>query len=332
MSEGTVIVTGCAGFIGWKVSEMLLDKGYSVIGIDNMNDYYDPKLKEWRLTGLRRHSRFIFFNLDISDREGITSILSPESVKKFMDSYPEVIINLAARAGVRASVENPWVYLETNYLGTLNLLEVAKEFGIKRFVLASTSSIYGLNSIPFKEEDRTDHPLAPYSATKKAVEVLCYTYHYLYGIDVIIPRYFTVYGPAGRPDMSYFKFIKNIDRGIPIPVYGDGRQKRDFTYIDDIANGTIRCMTLKGYNIINLGNDNPVELMYVINLIEENLGKRASIEWFGMHSADVPATWADIESARKMLHWSPTVRIEEGIRNTVEWYKENRDFILTLRD
>lgn len=332
MGEGTVIVTGCAGFIGWKVSEKLLDMGYSIIGIDNMNDYYDPRLKEWRLTGLKRRNRFFFFNLDISDREGVRSLLRPESIKEFITSYPGVIINLAARAGVRASVENPWVYLDTNYLGTLNLLEACKDFGIKRFVLASTSSIYGLNSIPFKEEDRTDNPLAPYSATKKAAEVLCYTYHYLYGIDITIPRYFTVYGPAGRPDMSYFRFIKNIDRGIPIPVYGDGKQKRDFTYIDDIADGTIRCMALQGYNIINLGNDNPVELMYVINLIEENLGKRATIEWLSMHSADVPATWADIGRAEEVLGWSPSTRIEEGIKRTIKWYRENRDFVLTLRD
>lgn len=328
----TVVVTGCAGFIGWKVSERLLNMGYSVIGIDNMNDYYDPKLKEWRLSRLKGYGGFFFFNLDISNREGIISLLRPESIKVVADSYPEVIINLAARAGVRASVENPWVYLETNYLGTLNLLETCKEFGIKRFILASTSSIYGLNSIPFKEDDITDHPLAPYSATKKAAEVLCYTYHYLYGIDVTIPRYFTVYGPAGRPDMSYFKFIRNIDRGIPIPVYGDGRQKRDFTYIDDIAEGTIRCIDLEGYNIINLGNDNPVELMYVINLIEDNLGKKASVKWLDRHSADVPATWADIDKAKKLLRWSPTVRIEKGISRTVDWYKENRDFVIGLRD
>ncbi len=328
----TIIVTGCAGFIGWKVSEKLLERGYAVIGIDNMNDYYDPMLKEWRLSRLKGHEGFIFYNLDISDREKVKSLLRPDSIERLTGSYPDVIINLAARAGVRASVENPWVYLDTNYLGTLNLLEICKEFGIKRFVLASTSSIYGLNRTPFREEDRTDNPLAPYSATKKAAEVLCYTYHYLYGINIAIPRYFTVYGPAGRPDMSYFKFIKNIERGIPIPVYGDGRQKRDFTYIDDIAEGTIRCMNLEGYNIINLGNDNPVELMYVINLIEKNLGKRASIEWLGMHSADVPATWADIEKARDLLRWSPTVRIEDGISMTIDWFRGNRDLVLGLRD
>lgn len=328
----TIIVTGCAGFIGWKVSEKLLERGYAVIGIDNMNDYYDPMLKEWRLSRLKGYEGFIFYNLDISDLKTVKSLIRPESIEKITSSYPEVIINLAARAGVRASVENPWVYLDTNYLGTLNLLEICKEFGIMRFVLASTSSIYGLNRTPFREEDRTDNPLAPYSATKKAAEVLCYTYHYLYGINIAIPRYFTVYGPAGRPDMSYFKFIKNIERGIPIPVYGDGRQKRDFTYIDDIAEGTIRCMNLEGYNIINLGNDNPVELMYVINLIEKNLGKRASIEWLGMHSADVPATWADIEKARDLLRWSPTVRIEDGINMTIDWFRGNRDLVLGLRD
>lgn len=328
----TIIVTGCAGFIGWKVSEMLLDRGFHVIGIDNMNDYYDPLLKEWRLSRLKGYDGFTFYPLDISNRKVVMSVLEPEKTLKVADSYPEVIINLAARAGVRASLENPWVYLETNYLGTLNLLEACKEFGIKRFILASTSSIYGLNSIPFKEEDRTDQPLAPYSATKKAAEVLCYTYHYLYGIDISIPRYFTVYGPAGRPDMSYFKFIRNIDRGIPIPVYGDGRQKRDFTYIDDIAEGTIRCIDLKGYNIINLGNDNPIELMYVINLIEENLGKKALIDWHGMHSADVPATGADIERAKHILKWFPRIRIEDGIRMTIEWFKENRDLVLRLKE
>lgn len=331
-SHNTIVVTGCAGFIGWKVSEVLLDRGYGVIGIDNLNDYYDPRLKEWRLERLKKHSGFLFFNIDISNRKGILSLLSPEYIRNFLEPYPEVIINLAARAGVRASVEDPWVYLETNYLGTLNLLEACKDFGIRKFILASTSSIYGLNKIPFKEDDITDQPLAPYSATKKAAEVLCYTYHYLYGIDVSIPRYFTVYGPAGRPDMSYFKFIKNIDRGLPIPVYGDGKQKRDFTFINDIAEGTIKSIHLEGYNIINLGNDNPVELMYLINLIEEYLGKKAKINWLGMHSADVPATWADIERAKRVLGWSPSVRLEEGIKETIAWYRDNREFVLGLKD
>jgi len=319
----TVVVTGCAGFIGWMVSRRLLESGYAVLGIDNMNDYYDPRLKQWRLKGLEVHDAFIFHNADIGDFNRVRTI--------FADHKIDAVINLAAMAGVRTSVENPWAYLDTNVKGTLNLLECCREFGINKFVFASTSSIYGLNAVPFRESDSTDRPLAPYSATKKAAEVLCYTYHYLYGIDITIPRYFTVYGPAGRPDMSYFKFIKNIDTGRTIPVYGDGRQKRDFTYIDDIAEGTLRCLKPFGYEAFNLGNDSPVELLYVINLIEEGLGKRARIEWHERHPADVPATWADIEKSRRLLEWAPTVSIEDGIRNTVQWYTENREFILTLK-
>lgn len=318
----TILVTGCAGFIGWMVSRKLFDSGISVIGVDNMNDYYDPRLKEWRLKELMVNNDFTFHHVDIGDFNEVRTIFANYKI--------DAVINLAARAGVRASVEDPWVYLDTNVKGTLNLLECCREFGINKFVLASTSSIYGLNAVPFKESDNTDHPLAPYSATKKAAETLCYTYHYLYGIDITIPRYFTVYGPAGRPDMSYFKFIKNIDAGRTIPVYGDGKQKRDFTYIDDIAEGTLRCLKPFGYEIFNLGNDNPVELMYVINLIEENLGKKADIEWLERHPADVPATWADIEKSKELLNWSPTVSIEEGIKNTVNWYIENREFLTSL--
>jgi len=198
-------------------------------------------------------------------------------------------------------------------------------------VLASTSSIYGLNEMPFRETDNTDRPLAPYSATKKAAEALCYTYHFLHGLDISIPRYFTVYGPAGRPDMSIFRFIRNIDIGKPIPVFGDGRQKRDFTYIDDIAEGTLKCLQPFGYEFFNLGNDHPSELMQVINLIEEHLGKKAVIDWLERHPADVPATWADIEKSRRLLHWAPAVGIEEGIRNTVQWYREHREFLLTIK-
>ncbi|GAB4416503.1 MAG: SDR family NAD(P)-dependent oxidoreductase [Thermodesulfovibrionales bacterium] len=320
----TILVTGCAGFIGCKVSEKLLETGYSVVGIDNMNDYYDPRLKEWRLKELRVQNDFIFHQGDIGDFGKVRTIFANHKI--------DAVINLAARAGVRASVEDPWVYLDTNVKGTLNLLECCREFGVRKFVLASTSSIYGLNAVPFTESDNTDHPLAPYSATKKAAEVLCYTYHYLYGIDISIPRYFTVYGPAGRPDMSCFKFIKNIDTGRLIPVYGDGKQKRDFTYIDDIAEGTLRCLQPFGYEVFNLGNDNPVELLYVINLIEENLGKKAVIGWHERHPADVPATWADIEKSKRLLKWSPTMSIEEGIRNTVQWYRENREFLLTIKE
>lgn len=327
----TVLVTGCSGFIGWMVSNKLMASGHSVVGVDNMNDYYDPRLKEWRLRKLTGISNFVFHEADIGDYEKVKSILDPQAVTRVLGAPVDTVINLAARAGVRASVEDPWVYLDTNTKGTLNLLECCKQYGIKKFVLASTSSIYGLNEMPFRETDSTDHPLAPYSATKKAAEAMCYTYHFLHGIDISIPRYFTVYGPAGRPDMSIFRFIRNIDTGKPIPVFGDGKQKRDFTYIDDIADGTLKCTQPFGYEVFNLGNDAPSELIYVINLIEENLGRKASIEWLERHPADVPATWADIEKSKKMLNWSPTVGIEEGVRHTIQWYKENREFLLTLK-
>lgn len=320
----TVFVTGVAGFIASKVAEMLLQRGDTVVGIDDINDYYDPALKNWRLKMLYDYENFVFVKGDIVDYN---------LLKKVFDQYDfDACINLAARAGVRASVKDPWVYLDTNVKGTINLLECCKDRGVKRFVLASTSSLYGFNEMPFSETQRTDTPLAPYGATKKAAEALCYSYHYLYGLNIIIPRYFTVYGPAGRPDMSIFKFIKNIDTGKPIPVFGDGKQKRDFTYIDDIADGTVRCLDVKGYEIINLGNDNSVVLMYVINLIEEALGKKANIKWLERHPADVEATWADISKAKSMLQWQPKVKIEEGIERTVRWYMENRDFVISLKE
>jgi UDP-glucuronate 4-epimerase len=329
----TILVTGCAGFIGWKVSDMLLEKNRNVVGIDNVNDYYDPKLKEWRLQQLKakgkklktkKNTEFILEKADIGNFE---------SVKKIFSAYKiDAVINLAARAGVRASVEDPWVYLDTNTKGTLNLLECCKNSGVKKFVLASTSSLYGLNKMPFRETDSTDTPLAPYSATKKAAEALCYSYHYLYDIDISIPRYFTVYGPAGRPDMSIFIFIKKMDNGKPITVFGDGKQKRDFSFIDDIADGTLKCLQPFGYEVFNLGNDNSVGLMYVINLIEDALGKKAVIKYAPRHPADVVATWADIEKAKDKLKWHPKTTIEEGIKKTVQWYIENREFVNSLKE
>lgn len=324
----TVMVTGCAGFIGWKVSERLLGENISVVGVDNLNDYYDPTLKEWRLSALRAKSeglggQLLFHHSDISDFDKVKQI--------FIQHKPDAVINLAARAGVRASVEDPWVYLDTNVKGTLNLLECCNIFEVKKFVLASTSSLYGLNEMPFKETDRTDSPLAPYSATKKSAEVLCFSYHYLNGIDISIPRYFTVYGPAGRPDMSIFIFIRNIDNGVPITVFGDGSQKRDFSYIDDIAEGTLKCLQPFGYEIFNLGNDNSVELRYVINLIEDALGKKSVMEFSPRHPADVFATWAHIDKSREKLNWHPKTPIEEGIKKTVAWYLENKDFVNSLK-
>ncbi|MGB9595412.1 MAG: SDR family NAD(P)-dependent oxidoreductase [Candidatus Poribacteria bacterium] len=319
----TVLVTGCAGFIGEKISELLLEQGKVVVGIDNINDAYSPILKEWRLEKLKKFNNFSFNKLDI--------IKFDELKEVFQQNKFDAVMNLAARAGVRASVDNPWVYVDTNITGTLNLLELSKDFGVKKFVLASTSSIYGANKTPFSEDDKADKQLSPYASTKKGAEALAYTYHYLYGIDITVPRYFTVYGPAGRPDMMPFKFIHHIAEGIPIPVYGDGNQERDFTYIDDIARGSILCLKPLGYEVINLGSDRPVKVNYVIQLMEQYLGKKAIIEYQPAHSADVPATWANISKAAELLSWNSTVSIEEGIQNAVNWYLENRGWIMNIR-
>ncbi len=320
----TILVTGSAGFIGWATCKLLLNDGLTVIGIDNMSDYYDPKIKKLRLKNLGEYENFIFYKGDIENLS---------TLKKIFDSHKiDGIINLAARAGVRASVENPWGYLDTNVKGTINLLECVKVYNVKVFVLASTSSVYGdTEKIPFRVSDTTDKPLAPYPASKKSAEVFCYSYHYLYNINTIIPRYFTVYGPFGRPDMSIFRFIKKIDIGEPITVYGDGKQKRDFTYVDDIAEATVLCLNLEGYKFLNLGNDHPVELIYVINLIEEQIGKKAKIHWQQRHPADIYATWADISEAKEYIGWYPKVSIEEGIKRTISWYRENRELLENIK-
>jgi nucleoside-diphosphate-sugar epimerase len=316
----SVLLTGAAGFIGYRTAKLLLEKGYKVIGVDNLNNYYDPKLKEYRLNLLKENRNFKFYRLDIENFEALKVVFEENSF--------EGVINLAARAGVRYSIENPFVYETTNSLGTLNLLELMKEFGLKKFVLASTSSLYAGQPMPFKEDLPVNTPISPYAASKKAAEVMSYTYHYLYGFDVTVVRYFTVYGPAGRPDMSIFRFIKWIDEGRPVEVYGDGTQSRDFTYVDDIAEGTIRAYeTETGYQIINLGGNRPHQLKEVIRLIEEYLGKKAEIIYKPFHKADLKATWADITKAREILGWEPKVPLEEGLRRTVEWHKENRDFL-----
>jgi nucleoside-diphosphate-sugar epimerase len=294
-----------------------------VLGVDNMNNYYDPALKRWRLSILKDNSKFSFYKLDIANYKKMKDV--------FKNNRIDAVINLAARAGVRASVENPWVYLDTNTKGTLNLLECCREFKVKKFVLASTSSIYGLDKMPFAEDLKTDTPLAPYSATKKGAEALCYSYHYLHKLDVSVLRYFTVYGPAGRPDMSIFKFIKNMDAGKPIPVFGDGNQTRDFTYIDDIASGTVKALRPIGFEVINLGSDEPVKLKYVIKLLEKNLGKKAKIKRLPRHPADVTATWAHIQKAKKLLGWEPKTSIEQGIENTVKWFFENKKFLIGIK-
>lgn len=325
-----ILLTGAAGFIGAKVVEILLADGHEVIGLDNLNDAYDVRLKEWRLSQLEGKPGFTFHRLDICDCDGVRNLFN--SLFGTRHFQVDAIINLAARAGVRQSVENPWIYIDTNVTGTLNLLELCRQFNVKKFVLASTSSLYGAhNSIPFREDADTNRPLSPYAASKKAAEALCYTYHYLYDIDVTILRYFTVYGPAGRPDMSLFRFVQWISEGRPVTIYGDGTQSRDFTYVEDIARGTIAGLKPLGYEIINLGSDEPIILRDAVQLIEGLVDRTAKIESKPRHPADVTATWADITKAKRLFDWAPTVNFREGVARLVDWYRSNRDWAKEIK-
>lgn len=319
-----IVVTGVAGFIANKVADILLKSGKNVIGIDNVNDYYDVRIKEYRLKQLKKYPNFKFFKADIEDIKTLDKIFSKYKVSS--------VINLAARAGVRYSMENPFVYVSTNTMGTLNLLEMCRKYKINKFVIASTSSLYAGQKMPFTEALAVNTPISPYAASKKGAEAMCYSYHYLYGIDISVVRYFTVYGPAGRPDMSIIRFIKWIDEGTPIELFGDGSQSRDFTYVDDIAKGTIKALKKVGFEIMNLGGgNNPYELKYVIELIEKHLGKKAEIDRKPFHKADIVATWADISKAKKILNWEPKIPLEKGIKNTVEWYLENKSWFKNIK-
>jgi nucleoside-diphosphate-sugar epimerase len=315
-----ILATGVAGFIGSRVTEMLLDQGHEVCGVDNLCPAYDLRLKDYRLKKLQGRDGLDFHIADIADRESLSAL--------WQERGPfDAVINLAARAGVRQSVENPWVYVETNMTGTLNLLELCRRDGVAKFVFASTSSLYGgSNPVPFSEEANTDRPLSPYAASKKGAEALCFTYHHLYGIDVTVFRYFTVYGPAGRPDMSLFRFAQWIHEERPLRLYGDGTQSRDFTYVDDVARGTILGLRPLGYEVINLGGDSPHDLLELIGLVEAQAGKKAVIERHPLHAADVMATWADVSKAARLLGWRPAVSLEEGVARLCAWYQENRDW------
>ena len=313
------LVTGAAGFIGSRVVDLLLAEGHSILGIDNLNDAYDIRLKHWRLNRLLGRENFTFQPIDICDRPALE-----EAVR---DRQLDAVINLAARAGVRYSVQDPWIFLQTNATGVLNLLEMCRQKGIPKFILASTSSLYGThNPMPFSEDGDTNQPLSPYAASKKAAEVMCYTYHYLYNLDVTVYRYFTVYGPAGRPDMSLFRFSQWIAEGRPLRLFGDGSFSRDFTFVDDIARGTIAGLKPVGYEVINLGNDQPHTMMEVIQLLEKGLGRKAEIQYLPVQSADMPATWANIAKARKLLGWQPQVNLEAGLAAMVDWYQRERSW------
>lgn len=316
------LITGAAGFIAHRVCELLLAEGHQVTGIDNLNDAYDPRLKQWRLNRLASHPGFTFLRADI----GEANALQPLEGRSF-----DAALNLAARAGVRQSTENPWVYIGTNVTGTLNVLEFCRRNRIGKFVLSSTSSLYGAhNALPYAETANTDRPLSPYAASKKGAEAMCYSYHHLHGIDVTVYRYFTVYGPAGRPDMSVFRFIQWIDKGLPVTIFGDGEQSRDFTYVDDIARGTIAGLKPVGYDIFNLGSDRPVRLMDMLRAVERRLGKQARIEYRDAHPADVPATWADISKARNVLGWEPQTSYEQGVDAAAGWYLANRELAQSI--
>jgi nucleoside-diphosphate-sugar epimerase len=319
-----ILLTGVAGFIGAKTCEYLLESGAEVVGIDNLNQYYDVGLKEHRLRWLKKYNKFRFHQIDIEDLGALQELFSADRF--------EAVINLAARAGVRYSMENPFIYMTTNGQGTLNLLTMMKDHKVKKMVLASTSSLYAGQPLPFREDLPVNTPISPYAASKKAAEVMAYTYHYLYGLDISIVRYFTVYGPAGRPDMSIFRFIKWIDEGVPLEIFGDGSQSRDFTFVDDIAKGTIKAVQPVGYEIINLGGGkNPISINEIISKIEKYLGKKAKIDLKPFHKTDLKETWADITKAQKILGWAPRVGIEEGLKKSMDWYLENKSWVKEMR-
>lgn len=319
------LITGSAGFIASVVADMLLDQGATVVGIDNLNHAYDIRMKEYRLERLKKYPNFSFHKLDVSDR----AILRDDQLtgRNF-----DAVINLAARAGVRDSLEDPWVYMDTNATGTLNLLEFCRQEGISKFILASTSSIYGAEApLPTPETASSEKPLQSYAASKKAAEVLAYAYHYLYDIDVSVVRYFTVYGPAGRPDMVMFRFTKWIQEEMPVHLNGDGNQSRGFTYVDDIARGTISALKPLGYEIINLGGHEPMTINELIASLERNIGNRAEIVNHPRHPADMLTNQADVSKAKSLLDWEPQVTLEEGIEKLVQWYQQERSWAKDIK-
>ncbi|UCG65082.1 MAG: NAD-dependent epimerase [Deltaproteobacteria bacterium] len=314
-SQKTTLVTGAAGFIGFHVAKSLLEKGERIIGIDNLNPYYDVSLKKDRLEQIKSNPRFTFYHEDINNIDALKRVFSGHHIDR--------ICNLAAQAGVRYSIQNPFAYEESNLKGFLNLLEMARKFPVENFVFASSSSVYGNNKkLPFSIEDNVDTPISLYAATKKANELMAHVYSHLFEIPLSGLRYFTVYGPWGRPDMALFLFTKAILDGRPIDIYNFGKMKRDFTYIDDIVDGTISALNRPfKYIIFNLGNSKTVELMELIKIIEEELGVEAKKNFLPLQPGDVPETYADIERTAKLLGFEPKTSIRVGIRKFLTWYR-----------
>jgi len=310
-----ILVTGVAGFIGSHLSRALLSLGHQVLGVDSLNDYYSPKLKEFRLSSLEGDSNFSFLKMDLSVKE--------ETLKVFEDFSPEVVVNLAAQAGVRYSIEAPHSYTQNNIEAYLNVLEGCRHNGVSRLVYASSSSVYGgSKNTYFSEDENVDNPVSPYAASKKACELLAYTYHHLYKLNTTGLRFFTVYGPRGRPDMAPFKFIDKISRGLEMQQFGDGSSSRDYTYIDDIVDGIVRAIDRPyAYQVFNLGKGGGTSLKEFINIVEDNVGKKAIIKVLPDQPGDVPYTCADVSKAYDLLGYAATVPFNEGIRRTAEWYK-----------
>ena len=328
-----ILVTGAAGFIGMHTSEVLLARGDEVVGLDNLNDYYDPKLKEDRLARLTPHSGFRFVKLDVADREGMERLFAEEKFDR--------VIHLAAQAGVRYSLQNPHAYIDSNIVGFMNILEGCRHNKVQHLVYASSSSVYGGNTkMPFSEHDSVDHPVSIYAATKKANELMAHTYSHLYGLPTTGLRFFTVYGPWGRPDMALFLFTKAILEGRPIDVFNHGKMKRDFTYIDDIVQGVVRTLdriaesdpAFDGMNpdpgrsnapfrVFNIGNNDPVELMAFVEAIEDAVGRKAEKNFMPLQDGDVPATYADIDELRSSTGFAPSTPVADGVARFVSWYE-----------
>jgi UDP-glucuronate 4-epimerase len=327
-----VLVTGSAGFIGSALSLRLLERGDEVVGIDNLNDYYDVELKKARLARTRQYPGFTDLRVDMEDRRAMAEI--------FSSHRPQRVVNLAAQAGVRYSIQNPLAYVDSNVVGFANILEGCRHHGVEHLVYASTSSVYGANTkMPFSVHQNVDHPLSFYAATKKANELMAHTYAYLYALPVTGLRFFTVYGPWGRPDMALFLFTRNILAGQPIDVFNYGHHRRDFTYLDDIAEGVVRCCdriatanhgwasdapdpgtSRAPYRLYNIGNNQPVELMHYIHVLEDCLGRKAELNLLPLQQGDVPDTWADIEDLQRDAGYRPATPVETGIRRFVDWY------------